>query len=489
MSSRTRLGHLLSAALAGAAVLAVGAVAALPRPGQSLLEPGEELPGGAATTRKDVNRDVFSQPSANMGFEREADFKIGNAIFRKLWVSAPASTESSDGLGPLYNARGCQNCHLKDGRGHPPPAGAREGAAVSMLVRLSVPPRTAEERRLIAGKRVRTIDEPIYGGQHQDVAIQGHDAEGRVEITYDERPVTLGDGTRVPLRAPSYRIATPAYGPLDPEVMLSPRIAPQMIGLGLLEAIPEADIRAGVDPEDVDGDGISGRVNEVWSLDRDAVALGRFGWKAGAPSIRQQSAEAFAADMGLSTRLVAKPSGDCTGAQRLCLDAPNGVSAGGEVDPRLFDLLVFYAQNLAVPARRGHDQPDVLAGKALFHEAGCAKCHRPAHTTGPVEGQAHLSGQLIWPYTDLLLHDMGEELADGRPEGLASGREWRTAPLWGLGLTGTVSGHTFFLHDGRARNIEEAILWHGGEALAAREAYANLSKTEREKLIAFLNSL
>jgi CxxC motif-containing protein (DUF1111 family) len=265
-----------------------------------------------------------------------------------------------------------------------------------------------------------------------------------------------------------------------------------MIGLGLLEAIPESAIRANADPEDVDGDGISGRAQEVWSIADDAVRLGRFGWKAGSPTVAQQSAEASAGDMGLSTSLVRLPSGDCTDAQSVCRNAPNGNSPGledPELSDQLFDLLVFYAQNLAVPGRPDAKDARVLQGKAKFNEIGCSSCHVPSFTTGQVKGQPHLSGQRIWPYTDLLLHDMGEGLADHRPEGVANGLEWRTPPLWGIGATEAVSGHTYFLHDGRARNVEEAILWHGGEAQAARDAYAGLDKADRDALLAFVNSL
>lgn len=457
------------------------------------LETGEENPGGAATTRRSlVNREAFSQPSQGIGFEGEANFRIGNAIFRRLWVSAPSSTDSSDGLGPIYNARGCQNCHLKDGRGRPPAANPPEEDAVSMFLRLSIPPETEAQKNDLATRRVKSIDDPVYGGQLQNFAIQGHDIEGRMYVTYEEVPVRLADGAAASVRKPAYEVRDLMMGPMHPGVMISPRVTPQMIGLGLLEAIPEDDIRARADPGDTDGDGISGRTNEVWSLNENRVALGRFGWKAGNPSIRQQSAGAFAGDIGISTPDVMKPAGDCTAAQEACLSAPNGNSPrndNAEVGNTLFDLVVFYAQNLAVPPRRGHDRPEVLRGKGVFHALGCASCHTPSHTTGTVQGQPHLSGQKIWPYTDLLLHDMGEGLADNRPEGEASGREWRTPPLWGIGLTQAVSGHTFFLHDGRARNVEEAILWHGGEAEAARDGYTSLPKKDREALLAFLRSL
>lgn len=457
------------------------------------LEDGEDKPGGTATTRRSsINRDAFSQPSQGISFEGELKFRIGNSIFRRLWVSAPSSTDSSDGLGPLYNARGCQNCHLKDGRGRPPAANWPDDNAISMFLRLSIPPQTDEQKRLIAERRVNAIAEPVYGGQLQNFAIQGQTIEGRMHIDYDERPVTLKDGTVVMLRAPTYSVTDLGYGPMHADVMLSPRVAPQMIGLGLLEAIPEADIRAGADPDDADGDGISGRTNDVRSRETGLLALGRFGWKAGAPSVRQQSAEAFNGDIGIGNPVVASAAGECTEAQVQCRAAPDGNSQrndGHEIGNELFDLVVFYSQNLAVPPRRAPDSPEVLAGKALFHAATCASCHVPTHTTGVVEGQPHLSNQRIWPYTDLLLHDMGEGLADHRPEAGADGREWRTPPLWGIGLTPAVSRHTFFLHDGRARSIEEAILWHGGEAEAAREAYASLSRAEREALIAFVKSL
>lgn len=455
-------------------------------------EPDEHLSGGAATSLKTPNRDAFSHSSTGMSLAREADFKIGNAIFRKLWVSAPSSTEASDGLGPLYNARGCQNCHLMDGRGHPPRAAWPQDTATSMFLRLSIPPQTPEQKQSLADRRATVVPEPTYGAQLQNYGVRGHDAEGQMQITYDDKPVWLRDGTVVKLRRPTYRIANLGYGPLHPDTMLSPRVAPQMIGLGLLEAIPEEQVRATADPNDADGDGISGRPNEVWSLEQNRVMLGRFGWKAGNPTVRQQAAEAAAIDVGLSNALFARPSGDCTSAQAICLNAPNGNTprhGNLEVSAELLDFVTFYTQNLAVPARRKHDDAFVLHGKALFQSLNCAGCHRGPYTTGTVPNQPHLSGQRIWPYTDLLLHDMGEDLADHRPEGVADGREWRTPPLWGIGLTEVVSGHTLLLHDGRARNLEEAILWHGGEAEAARDGYAALTRHDREALLAFLNSL
>jgi CxxC motif-containing protein (DUF1111 family) len=220
--------------------------------------------------------------------------------------------------------------------------------------------------------------------------------------------------------------------------------------------------------------------------------LGRFGWKAGEPTVNQQGSHAMASDVGMSNPLFPAAWGDCTAAQSACRAAPNGNSAQHdrlEVSGEVMDQILFYARNLAVPARRGADDPLVLDGKRLFYESGCTGCHVPKLATRRDFEVGALAGQLIWPYSDLLLHDMGEGLADGRPEGVANGREWRTPPLWGIGLTETVNGHTYFLHDGRARNLSEAILWHGGEAKAARDAFAGMAKADRDALLAFLNSL
>jgi CxxC motif-containing protein (DUF1111 family) len=479
------------AALAGLLVLACGAVHG--QVTEVALEPGETRPGGEATsTHRTDATDAFSHFSPNMGLAKELDFKLGNAIFRKFWVSAPSSTKSSDGLGPLYNARACQSCHLKDGRGHPPRSDRIEDRSVSMFLRLSIPPETDDQRKALAEGRLAVIPEPTYGGQLQELGVQGHLGEGRMVVTHEEFPVELAGGEVVSLRRPSYRIADLGYGPLHPRTMISPRMAPQMIGLGLIEAIPAEVIRAREDPDDRDGDGISGRANLAWSVEHNHPMLGRFGWKAGQPSVLQQSAEAFAGDIGIGSWIKPQAWGDCTARQSLCRAAPHGGTARAphvEISDKLLDLVAFYARNLAVPPRRNADAPDVLAGKRLFHASGCAACHTPSFTTGDTSPDPHLRRQKIWPYSDFLLHDMGDGLADGRPEGVADGREWRTAPLWGIGLTETVNGHTFFLHDGRARNVTEAILWHGGEAQRARDAFARLSIEDRRRLIAFVNSL
>ncbi|MEM9371429.1 MAG: di-heme oxidoredictase family protein [Pseudomonadota bacterium] len=449
----------------------------------------EGLPAGAATVRARSIRDAFSQASGNISFEGELNFKVGNGLFKKVWVSAPSSTRASDGLGPLYNARSCQRCHLKDGRGHPPEG--PDDSAISMFLRVSIP---GGPEDVIAGIEdyIATRPEPTYGTQLQDFALPGHKAEYRFDVQYEEIEVPLSDSETASLRKPTYRALDLGYGPLHPDAMLSPRVAPQMIGLGLLEAIPAADILANADPEDANGDGISGRPNIVWSTEYQQPMLGRFGLKAGLPTVRHQSASAFAGDIGISNPLFPAGAGECTAEQTACLAARDGAHEaedGFEVSNEGLELVTFYSRNLAVPARRDIDDPAVLHGKRVFYETGCIACHTPKFVTHRLSGRDEQSFQLIWPYTDMLLHDMGDGLADHRPEARATGREWRTPPLWGIGLTETVSGHTYFLHDGRARNLLEAILWHGGEAQAQRNAVVSMPKTDRDALVRFLESL
>ncbi|MEO0894014.1 MAG: di-heme oxidoredictase family protein [Pseudomonadota bacterium] len=451
-------------------------------------QPFEANSAGAATVRAMSNANAFSQPSGNISFEDELTFKVGNGLFKKLWVSSPSSTLASDGLGPLYNARSCQRCHIKDGRGHPPEG--PDDNAVSMFLRVSIPGGPEDGIAEIEGY-LATLPEPNYGKQLQDFGLAGHPAEYSLEITYEEIEVPLSGGETASLRKPTYRAANLGYGPLHPDAMLSPRVAPQMIGLGLLEAIPAADILALADPEDADGDGISGRPNIVWSVEYDQPMLGRFGLKAGLPTVRHQSASAFAGDIGISSPLIPDPWGECTENQTQCRTAPHGDRDDREfeVDDEGLDLVTFYSQNLGVPARRNVDDPQVLHGKEVFYTTGCVACHQPAFVTHRLEDQPEQSFQLIWPYTDMLLHDMGPGLADNRPEARATGREWRTPPLWGIGLTEEVSGHTYFLHDGRARSLLEAILWHGGEAQSQRDAVVEMPPEDRAALIAFLESL
>ncbi|WP_324755290.1 di-heme oxidoredictase family protein [Roseovarius sp. Pro17] len=465
----------------------IAAVTALTRD-FSAPQPFEERPAGAATVRAINTADAFSQSSDNITFEDELNFKVGNGLFRKLWVSSPSSTLASDGLGPLYNARSCQRCHIKDGRGHPPQG--PDDNAISMFLRVSIPGKSEDAIAEIEDY-IASLPDPTYGTQLQDFAVQGHASEYRLEITYDEEVVTMADGTEISLRHPTYTAADLGYGPLHHGAMFSPRVAPQMIGLGLLEAIPAADILAGADPDDADGDGISGRPNIIWSVVQDQPMLGRFGHKAGNPTILEQAASAFVGDIGISNPIFTAGAGECTDLQADCKAAIQGDGDDRvfEIDAEGLDLVTFYSRNLGVPARRNMDDPQVLHGKEVFYQIGCTACHTPSFVTNRLEGQPEQSFQLIWPFTDMLLHDMGPGLADNRPEARATGLEWRTAPLWGIGLTEQVSGHTYFLHDGRARSILEAILWHGGEARAQRDAVSRMQTADRHALIAYLESL
>ncbi len=470
----------LLARLAFAAFAVLGASACdSPADPFAQAEPGEALSGGATSVRR-FDQNAYSLPSANLSPSRRLDFSVGNSFFRNPWVIAPATTTARDGLGPLFNTNACQSCHIKDGRGHPVQDGA--ASAVSMLVRVSIPagPQHAEvvRRRGIA-------PEPNYGGQLQDMAVPGVAPEAKIRLAYDHHPVRFADGSEVELRKPRLLLGALGYGELHPQALFSLRVAPPMIGLGLLEAIPEAALLANADPDDRDGDGISGRPNRVYDQASGETVVGRFGWKAGQPTLNQQNADAFFNDLGLSSSLLGGNS--CTEAQRACAGMPHGGEP--EVSDHILAQVLFYTRNLAVPQRREVEHPEVLAGKRLFHRAGCQGCHTPQFTTASAGVEPELANQLIRPYTDLLLHDMGDGLADGRPEFEASGREWRTPPLWGIGLTQAVNGHTQFLHDGRARNLMEAILWHGGEAERARQAVLQFDRQERAALLRFLESL
>jgi CxxC motif-containing protein (DUF1111 family) len=463
--------------------LALGLSACDDTPRFTKAEPGESRSGGAATVRK-TDQNAFSLPSANLPPSRRVDFSVGNSFFRSPWVIAPSTTTARDGLGPLFNTNACQNCHIKDGRGHPPTPDAPN--AVSMLVRLSIPDAPAYAKVI---EQLGVVPEPVYGGQLQDMAVPGVAPEGKVRVDYTSVPVRFKDGTEVELRKPSLNISRLGYGPMHPDTRFSARVAPPMIGLGLLEAIPDEAILANAEAQAKDKNGIAGRPNRVWDDAQQKTVLGRFGWKAGQPNLNQQNVHAFSGDMGLTTSL--RPIDDCTDAQTACKQAPNGNGPDGEpeVSDNILRLVLFYSRNLAVPARRDVNAPEVLAGKNLFFQAGCQSCHTPKYTTAANAAEPELANQVIRPYSDLLLHDMGDGLADNRSEFQASGRDWRTPPLWGIGLTQAVSGHTQFLHDGRARNLLEAVLWHGGEAQAAQQQVLSFNAEQRAALLAFLNSL
>lgn len=438
-----------------------------------MAEEGEELSAGQGTVF-DQSVNAFGHQIPGLSGNDELLFFVGNSFFNQNWVSAPASTTARDGLGPFFNGRACSSCHFKDGRGKSS-AGRYNAFNHGILLRLSIPGQDAN-----GGPN----PEPTYGTQLQDQSIGSVATQGGFSVNYTTISGQYPDGEPYELRKPNYTINNLAYGPMDPNVLVSPRVAPQVIGLGFLEAISDYDILANEDEFDQNNDGISGKANYVWDYEHNRVSVGRFGWKANQPSILQQNAAAFNGDLGIKTFLFDEEN--CVG--NICDTLPNG----GMIEIDNDDLLkvVLYSSSLAVPARRNWDDENTLKGKALFNEIGCASCHIPKFKTKATHYLTPaLTNQTIRPYTDLLLHDMGTELSDGRPDYRANGNEWRTPPLWGIGLIETVNGHTELLHDGRARNIEEAILWHGGEAKKSKEDFINLSKEQREQVIKFINTL
>lgn len=453
----------------------------------------EEKPGGD-TTVFEVGRNAFSFPAANLDEEGRTNFAIGNSFFRRNWVEAPSSTTARDGLGPHFIARSCGGCHVQDGRGAPHNPGELnrriiEEQPIALLFRLSV-----------MGPNGKPFPEPNYGEQFANSAVQGVKPEGKVRITYTEVPGRFADGTPYSLRRPSYRFADLGYGPMHPKTMVGPRIAPQMAGVGLIDAIREGDIEQNARDQASRPDAIKGLVSRVFDPFNGDV-VGRFGWKANTGSLQHQTAAAFNGDIGITSEQFAHE--DCRPKQKDCARAPRGNNGQSidstnsqgiathtavEIDNDTLNKVVAYQATLAVPARRNFDDVDVLRGQALFVQAQCAACHRPSYVTGKGYAPA-LSRQKIFPYTDLLLHDMGKALADGRPDGLASGQQWRTPPLWGIGLIPDVNDHSFLLHDGRARNTLEAILWHGGEADASRLQLLKMPRADRDALVKFVNSL
>lgn len=414
---------------------------------------------GGDTTVADRSSNAYKQPAANLSEQELSEHLEGDVAFEAKFVSPPA--EVNPGLGPLFNNNACATCHIDDGRGKPVAGQGPLGSP--LLVRVSI----ADGEPSAPGGPVPAGD---FGTQLQDHAIVGYAPEVTVGIEWTDIAGEYGDGGSFELREPAFDIRLISGDPLPSDIMTSPRIPPPIIGLGLLEAVPEDEIVALADPDDSDSDGISGRPNYVWDAVRSATALGRFGWKANVPTLLQQAAGAYSGDMGVSSPLLPETDGS------------------SDIDEDTLAVTTFYTQTLAVPRREAHDDSEVMRGETLFSDFGCAACHVQTLRTSDHDIRA-LRDQTIHPYTDLLLHDMGPGLADERPDFLASGSEWRTPPLWGIGLAQTVLVYSSFLHDGRARTLEEAILWHGGEAEASKEAFRNASAAERERLLMFLRSL
>lgn len=446
---------------------------------------------GGPTTVWANGKNAFSFPAANLTDEERTRFVIGNSFFKRNWVQAPASTQARDGLGPHFISRSCGGCHALDGRGQPPEF--KQGLVdhdppTEMLIRLSV-----------AGTphaHLGVVPEPTYGDQFNNAAIESVKPEGDVVIRHTPVRGRFADGTRYTLLQPHYSFKNLGYGPMAHNVMLSPRVPPQLMGIGLIEAIPEREVLANASVQAAMAGPIKGQVNRVWDAPSQQMVLGRFGWKANTGTLAHQSAGAFRGDIGVTSPWA--PDEACTPAQKDCLAAASGGQGGQhEIDQKTLEDVVFYQAVLAPAARRKPADPQVLEGQALFAQAQCAVCHRPSYTTGqpplaqqfPRLSSPALVGHTIHPYTDLLLHDMGAALADGRPDFAANGRQWKTPPLWGIGLIKAVNGHTRLLHDGRANGVLEAVLWHGGEAEAAKQRVLNMGKTERAALVKFVESL
>lgn len=442
----------------------------------AIAENDEEALSGGETTVFVENNKAFSRPLANIESRTLRHHSIGNSFFNQNWIEAPASASSRDGLGPLFNARSCSSCHPHDGKGSPLIKGVNK---LGMVTRLSIPGAT---------ETGEPLGDPRYGTQLADFALPSLEPEARVRLKYHEVPVVFEGGQGFVLRQPELVITKLSMGPLHEMTAFSNRLAPAVHGMGLINELSEETLLSFADPNDLDGDGISGRPNLVWDRASQKKRVGRFGWKASQPTLKQQIADAFVNDIGITSFLF--PDEAFGSMQVESLGAEKMANGGNpEVPDRILDRVATYLATIAPPARRGLDKPSVVAGRKIFHRIQCAACHLPEMTTRPDASLPELAGQTIRPFSDFLLHDMGPGLADGRRDFEASGSEWRTPPLWGIGLQHVVSRHSYFLHDGRARNVIEAILWHGGEAEKSRDDFVKLPQKEKEELFEFLMSL
>lgn len=461
MMRRIALGMVAGCAVAGVALARLDAT------GVELLVARS---GGDATTELQSSS-AFTQHIEGLDAGALGQFARGNRIFSTSWVEAPASVTHFDGLGPFFTRRSCSGCHVHDGRGRPP-AGPEDSTG-TMVVKLAALEPSGRRRA-----------DPRYGSVLSERAVQGLAAEGRLVVAWEEFEHVYPDSARAMLRRPAVHVTDLGYGALSPHTRMSLRLPPAVFGTGLLEAVPDSLLTALADPCDADQDGISGRVAWLGGGRAERRRAGRFGWKAAQPSVALQVATALHEDMGITSPHPLRA--ELTSAQRAARRRPSG--GRPEIQGGAWEALVRYMRWVAVPARRNLDDPAVRRGAERFRDAGCVGCHVPALVTGPADQMA-LARQVIHPFTDLLLHDMGLELSDGLPEGDAAATEWRTPPLWGLGLLESVNGHRFLLHDGRARSLEEAILWHGGEGARSREAFRALSADGRRDLVRFLESL
>ncbi|MDP4129272.1 MAG: di-heme oxidoredictase family protein [Bacteroidota bacterium] len=427
----------------------------------------DRLSAGLATNF-DASSHAFTHAIDGLSARDQRVHDLGDQTFESKFVAAPAPVFG--GLGPIFNNVSCINCHRNDGGGLPTTGSATSG----LLMRISQAGTDAYGGALAVSG---------YGTQVQDLAILGAKPEAHVNISYTEVPFTYPDGVVTSLRHPVYELQN-LYTPISVPYMISPRLAPRLVGLGLLEKVPENTILAFVDDGDKNDDGITGKANYVYDAYANQIVIGRFGLKANAPSLLMQIAMAYQQDMGVTSYPTSQESAFGQSQYQSVTDI-----GSTELADSMLNYVTFYVKTLAVPARRNVTDPDVKAGSILFNQVNCTACHRATIYTGTESSTPQLSGQQIHPYTDLLLHDMGDGLADDRPDFRANGKEWRTQPLWGLGLMQKTTGTAYYLHDGRARTIEEAILWHDGEAKKSRDAFTQLTNQQRDQLMKFLNSL
>ncbi|GLX78855.1 thiol oxidoreductase [Thalassotalea insulae] len=441
----------------------------------------EWQPGGKMTHKRLSKRSyVFAGQAASK--QQQLDFWTGFSLFRDPWVIAPSSTKDRDGLGPLFNARSCIACHSDGSRGKMSQSG--ESLPTSLVLRVG------------STTIANYANNHAYGGQIQPRAIrfnQGeaqHKPQGEAWLQLDEsvERSSFADGENYQLTRPHYQLTKMAFGPLPEQVTVSPRLSPNIYGVGLLDAISEQDLLQQEDIADSDKDGISAKYNRVLDVITGELLIGRFGLKAKQPSLKQQIAAAFRDDIGITNNLFTEES--CTQQQVNCQRAAKiGGHSSVEIPDKLLNLVVSFNRLLGVPPARDLEQKEVQHGRALFYQSGCHLCHTPSYDIAEDYPDAAIAGQKIWPYTDLALHDMGTDLADGMLEFDAFGQEWRTPPLWGIGLQADIVGEQRLLHDGRARSVSEAILWHGGEAEQSRQYFIQLNQAERQALVRFVNSI
>ncbi len=425
----------------------------------------ERLSGGSQTTF-DFTSKAFSHSFTGLSGYDEGIHELGDGHFEQSFVTAPALFFG--GLGPAYNNTSCVSCHHNDGKGVPN-TGYTES---SLLIRISTDG---------SDEHGGSIGVPGYGTQVQDKAILGKLKEASVNISYTYQTYSFSDGETYELRTPVYTL-TDLHVPINVPYYLSPRLAPPVFGLGLLENISDFDILANEDITDINNDGISGKANHVWDPVKNTMMIGRFGHKSNTATILTQVAAAYNNDMGITNGVFKNETTQGQSQTDLLTDDP-------EVPDSILHAVKFYVQTLQVPARRNVTSPEVIRGKEIFEQAKCASCHVSTFRTDVNVAFPAMSNQLIHPYTDLLVHDMGSGLSDNRPDFKADGNEWRTAPLWGVGLYETVNYPAYFLHDGRARTLVEAVMWHDGEARSSVDFVKQLSSTDRKALFAFLKSL